>query len=192
MRRTLVGLVLALAVLGAGCSSQPSAVAVAQQKVRALEATVRADSKAELTDCRPPTDRAGVVGTVCSAPSRVMFVKIFSDESRLIKAELVLDRAEGDPTTTTLPGGNEQFVLPCTACRTVVPNVVGESVPAAEGQLEQLDLLVAVSASQQVGGPSGQTFGNKVAQQEPAPGTKVARRSTVTITQNCVSGCGGT
>jgi starvation-inducible outer membrane lipoprotein len=31
MRRTLVALVLALAVLGAGCSSQPSAVAAAQK-----------------------------------------------------------------------------------------------------------------------------------------------------------------
>jgi hypothetical protein len=70
-----------------------------------------------------------------------------------------------------------------------VPNVVGESVSAAEGQLEQL--LVAASASQQVGGPSAQTFGNKVAQQDPAPGTKVVRRSTVTLTQKCVSGCAG-
>jgi hypothetical protein len=91
VRRTLIALVLALAVLGAGCSSQPSAVAVAQKQVRVWEATVRADAKAETAGCLP--------GAGC--PVGALTVKTCLAEQVLFQAEEALYRAEGK----TFPSG---------------------------------------------------------------------------------------
>jgi hypothetical protein len=112
VRPTLIGLVLALTVLGAGCgSSQPSAV---------------------------------------SSPNK----------------------AESHPTTTTLPDDEfGKFVIQCHDCRTVMPNVVGESEAKAASVLRRLGLHPRTM------GPTGGT----VQSQQPVADTKIPDGSTVLI-----------
>lgn len=100
MRRTLVGLVLVLPVLGAGCSSQPSAVSVAQQQVRAWAAKVNADAKAEQALCPPPMP--GTAGG-CTPTGGTVFDKTCSDERHMMQAEAALERAEGHTATSHIP-----------------------------------------------------------------------------------------
>jgi hypothetical protein len=103
MRRTLVALVLAFAVLGAGCSSpqQPStAVVAAQKQVQVWQAAVRADQKSLAAEC-PHTPIACVVDTAD-------FTRLAAARAHLARAEAALERAEGSPvsTTSTCPTGS--------------------------------------------------------------------------------------
>jgi len=89
MRRSVVGLVLALAVLGAGCSSQPQSsigIFAARQNVAVWESAVNADAKAEPKEC---------LGAARCALNPRLQAKTRSDEARLIQAETALYRAEG-------------------------------------------------------------------------------------------------
>lgn len=91
MQRTLVALVIALAVLGAGCSSpqQPSAaVQAARRSLDHWEAAAAAATKAEAKACLP--------GSGC--PSEIYLpleAKTCSAEAQVVQAEAALDRAEG-------------------------------------------------------------------------------------------------
>lgn len=109
MRRNLVALVLALAVVGAGCSSvnptvttvsQTPVAATAQRQVRHWLAEDQADLKAVKAEC-PGTPLSCVIDTRASR-------KLFIAEKRLARAELHLDRTEGEPTTTT-PGATTLY-----------------------------------------------------------------------------------
>jgi hypothetical protein len=94
MRRSLVGIVVALAALGAGCSSQPpSAVSTAQQTVHSWAAAVNADTNAERAECAATSHGVGGVG--CTKTSPPLFDKTCSDEVHLFMAEASLDRTEG-------------------------------------------------------------------------------------------------
>lgn len=94
VRRTLVGVVVVLAVLGSGCSSQqPSAAVVAAQRsVRAWGSVVNADKKAELAYCFRRFFTGAPAGQ-CS-PSAALVTKIHADEQHLMQAEAILKRAE--------------------------------------------------------------------------------------------------
>jgi hypothetical protein len=88
MRRSLVVVMLALAALGAGCSSQqPSAVSTARQRVDAWGKAVNADANAERAEC--------TAGVGCVKTSPPLFDKTCSDEVHLFMAEASLERAEG-------------------------------------------------------------------------------------------------
>ncbi len=109
MRRNLVALVLALAVVGAGYSflnptdttvSQTPVAARAQRQVRHWVAEDQADLKAVKAEC-PGTPLSCVVDARASR-------KLFIAEKHLARAELHLDRAEGEPTTTT-PGATTLY-----------------------------------------------------------------------------------
>jgi hypothetical protein len=89
MRRSLVGLVLALAVLGAGRSSSPQStisILAAQRNVQAWASAVNADAKAEAKEC---------LGTSRCALNPALKAKTRSDEAHLLQAEAALDRAAG-------------------------------------------------------------------------------------------------
>jgi hypothetical protein len=84
-----VGLVLALAMVGAGCSSSPQStvsILAAQQNVQVWASAVNADAKAEAREC-PATSRCAL--------NAALKVKTRSDEAHLVQAEAALDRAEG-------------------------------------------------------------------------------------------------
>ncbi|MGB7052857.1 MAG: hypothetical protein WBG41_14935 [Acidimicrobiales bacterium] len=89
MRRSLVGLVLALAVLGAGCSSPPQStisIFAAQQNVATWASAVRADTKAEAKEC---------LATSRCALNPALKAKTRSDEAHLAQAQAALERAAG-------------------------------------------------------------------------------------------------
>jgi PBP1b-binding outer membrane lipoprotein LpoB len=112
IRLSLIGLVLALAVLGAGCSSQPSAVSVAQKQVRMWSAVEKADLKAADAACP-----GAIISCFIHSPAAR---KLVAAEQRLTKAQSSLNEAEGHPTTTTRPGETvASFNTPCTSCKTV-------------------------------------------------------------------------
>ena len=85
--RSLVGLVLTLAIVGSGCSSQPSALTAARQSVEHWARVLDADC--------PPAMRT--VGGKCSVPPGALFDKICSDEHQLVEAQKAEDSAEGKP-----------------------------------------------------------------------------------------------
>src|ERR1700728_4867376 len=88
MRRSFAVIALALAALGAGCSSQPqSALSTAQQRVHTWAAAVNADTQAEGAE--------GPAGVGCGKTSPPLFNRNCSDEVQLFMAEASLNRAEG-------------------------------------------------------------------------------------------------
>jgi hypothetical protein len=112
MRRSLVGLVLALAVLGAGCSSeQPNAATVAAQKqVQVSQAAVRADLKTLETEC-PHTPIACVTDAAVAK-------KLTIAEAHFTQAVAALKRADPGLPVPSPPGGTKgshSFYFPSTS-----------------------------------------------------------------------------
>lgn len=99
VRRTLVTVVLALTVLGAGCSSQPSAVQVAQQNLEHWATLVGVDAKLEKAQC---TQIAGSSAGYCS-PSAALVAMTCSDEQHYVQAEVALHRVEEKPYSPDFP-----------------------------------------------------------------------------------------
>jgi PASTA domain len=176
VRQTFVALVLTLAVWGAGCSSQPSdttrthsgppsAVAAAQKQVQVWSATDQADLRTLRAEC-PGTAISCVLAAPISNKLRVA-------ESHFTQAVVTLERVDPSYPAPTLPAtsGGAYFTIQCT-CRTVVPNVVGESVATASATLRNLRLKPQTIGS----------TGEIVRFQHPVPGTKVLAESTIVIT----------
>jgi hypothetical protein len=90
--------VIALAVLGAGCSSQqqPSAVQVARKSLDHWETVAAANTKALQTEC-PGSES-------CGAADPTLRAKVCSDENHVVQAEAALDRAEGRYSHVTSNG----------------------------------------------------------------------------------------
>lgn len=92
MRRSLVGLVLVLAVLGvlgAGCSSPPQStisIFAAQQNVATWASAVGADTKAAAKEC---------LGASRCVLRPALKAKTRSDEAHLRQAQAALERAAG-------------------------------------------------------------------------------------------------
>jgi hypothetical protein len=96
VRRSLVGLVLVLAVLGAGCSSQPSALTTARQSAAHWSAVINADYRAEQAAC-PLAKRTGVDGRCTVPPGTALFDKMCPDEQHWVQALKAEDHAEAKP-----------------------------------------------------------------------------------------------
>jgi len=102
VRGTLVAVVLASAVLGAGCSSQsqPSATQTAKKQVQFWLAADQADLRTLRAEC--PTSS---FSCEFSSPAGK---KVLADEGHLARAELALERAEGQ-RVQNVPGATRIY-----------------------------------------------------------------------------------